>query len=358
MRSTTRWAVVPAWLLLVSSARADGPEPLPGTEPLTMQGDIASTLVEGVDRFLLRKTDESVAKRAAFWKRDVGSPEKYAASVAPNRERLKQITGVRDARVPFDAPELVGTTARPALVGRGQGYEVFAVRWPAFGDAHGEGLLLVPTGKAVADVVAVPDAGQTPEQIAGLADGVAPESQFARRLAGSGCRVVVPVLIDRKIEPRNGRAKLTSREYLYRSAFELGRHVIGYEVQKVLAAVDWFAKDAKGDDPKIGVFGYGEGGLIALYAGAVDTRIDAVGVSGYVDDRQGLWREPIDRNVFGLLEQFGDAEVISLIAPRAVTVEAARGPEVTIKSEGGAGPGRITTPEAEVVRAEMDRALR
>ncbi len=33
-------------------------------------------------------------------------------------------------------------------------------------------------------------------------------------------------------------------------------------------------------NPKIGVFGYGEGGLIALYAAALDPRIDAVGVSG------------------------------------------------------------------------------
>jgi len=358
MRSTARWAPVLACFCVVTTARADEPAVLPGTKPLTMSGDIASALVDGVDRFLLRKTDESVAKRAAFWKRDVSSPEAYAASVAPNRERFRRIIGVRDPGVPFDAPELVGTTARPALIARGKGYEVFAVRWPAFGDVHGEGLLLVPAGKAVADVVAIPDADQTPEQLVGLAEGVAPGSQFARRLAESGCRVVVPVLIDRKIEPRNGRARLTSREYLYRSAFELGRHIIGYEVQKVLAAVDWFVKDAKGADPKVGAFGHGEGGLIAFYSGAVDTRIDAVGVSGYVGSRQGLWKEPIDRNVFGLLEQFGDAEVLSLIAPRPVTTDAAKGPEVTIRSEGGAAPGRITTPEDQAVRAEMDRSLR
>jgi len=30
-------------------------EPLAGTQPLTMEGDIASQLVEGVDRFLLKK---------------------------------------------------------------------------------------------------------------------------------------------------------------------------------------------------------------------------------------------------------------------------------------------------------------
>src|SRR5439155_25305926 len=98
-------------------------------------------------------------------------------------------------------------------------------------------------------------------------------------------------------------------EYLYRSAFELGRHLIGYEVQKVLAAVDWFAKEAGNEEPRIGVFGYGEGGMIALYAGALDTRIDSVCVSGYFDNRNNLWQEPIDRNVFGYLDQFGDAEL-------------------------------------------------
>ena len=30
------------------------------------------------------------------------------------------------------------------------------------------------------------------------------------------------------------------REWVYRLGFDLGRHVIGYEVQKVLALVDWF----------------------------------------------------------------------------------------------------------------------
>ena len=30
------------------------------------------------------------------------------------------------------------------------------------------------------------------------------------------------------------------REWIYRQAYQMGRHIIGYEVQKVLAAVDWF----------------------------------------------------------------------------------------------------------------------
>jgi hypothetical protein len=92
-------------------------EPLEGTKPLTMEGDIASQLVAGVDRFLLRKIEESVEKRARHWKRDFSSAEAYSKSIEPNRKRLAHILGMRDPRVPFDAPELVATTAQPALVG-------------------------------------------------------------------------------------------------------------------------------------------------------------------------------------------------------------------------------------------------
>ena len=77
------------------------------------------------------------------------------------------------------------------------------------------------------------------------------------------------------------------REFIYRMAYQLGRHIIGYEVQKVLSLVDWMSHS----DVPIGVIGYGEGGLIALYSAAVDTRIQATAVSGYFQSRaSGLAR--------------------------------------------------------------------
>ncbi len=363
---------------------------LPGTEPLVMEGDIASHLVDGVDHFLLRRLAGSVDRRAGHWNRDLSSPEAYEKSIEPNRRRLAHILGVRDERVPFEGLELVGSTAQPALVAEASGYRVFAVCWPVFGDVHGEGLLLVPgkmgsgpicakhppgrSGKwdptpfstRVADVVAVPDADQTPEMLVGLAEGVPPESQFARRLAESGCRVLVPTLISRdevkpaEIDPKfpaGRRLKLSNREFLYRSAFELGRHPIGYELQKVLAGVDFFAGEAGDETARIGLIGWGEGGMLALYAGALDPRIDAVCTSGYFAPREGVWREPIYRNVFGLLEQFGDAELAAMIAPRTLVVEAARGPEVVVPEQAGPGaPGRLTTPEPAEVGREVERA--
>jgi len=344
--------VVNTWAGGAFGKAVDAPA-LPGTAPLTWQDDIASRLVAGVDRFLLQEVEKSVERRARHWKRDPSSPDKYNASVEPNRRRLAHIAGVRDPQVSPGEFELVGTQAQPALVGQGNGYQVYAVRWPAFGDVHGEGLLLVPTGsKKIADVVAIPDADQTPEMIAGLAEGVPAESQFARRLAESGCRVLVPVLIDRGVTHR----RLSNREFLYRSAFELGRHLIGYEVQKVSAAVDGFVRESGAQDPRIGVIGWGEGGLLALYAGALDTRIGAVCVSGYFDSRQSVWQEPVYRNVFGLLEQFGDAELAGLVAPRALIVEAAGGPQVVVPPGTGGAPGRLVTPDLESVRREVGRA--
>src|SRR3954469_1880386 len=274
-------------LIFISIAHAQDKPPLPNTAPLPWHDDIASRMVAGIDRFLLNETEKSQDRRAQFWKRDFTSAENYAKSIEPNRQHLANILGVRDARVTFDAPELIAAVNHPALLRETDRYSVYAIRWPAVRDVWAEGLLLTPkNGKPIASVVAIPDARQSPEQIAGVVGGTSPRSQFARRLAESGCRVIVPVLIDRKVEARNGRAKLSSREFLYRPSFELGRHLIGYEVQKVLAAVDWLSKD----DPSVGVIGYSEGGMLALYSASLDPRIKSACVSGYFTDRRGGWQ--------------------------------------------------------------------
>src|SRR5436853_1993416 len=115
----------------LAQQKASGPL-LSGTEPLTMEGDIAGAMVVGVDKFLLREIELSVERREKFWKRDFSSPEAYNKSIEPNRQRLKKILGVVDERVPFDAPSLIATVNKSALVGRGENrneiYQIFAVR--------------------------------------------------------------------------------------------------------------------------------------------------------------------------------------------------------------------------------------
>ena len=347
--------------------KEDGP-PLPGTVPLLAKGDLAAEMVAGIDRFLDRETTSVAAKRSARWQRDLTSREAYEKSVAPNRERLRGILGAADARTPFSDLELVATRSVPAEVGSTPAYRVLAVRWPVLEGVDAEGLLLDPVVPARAQVVALPDCDWTPEMLVGLAPGVPAEAQYARRLAESGCRVLVPALVDRR-DTWSGRADVRftnqpHREFIYRAAFQMGRHLIGAEVQKVLAGVDWLGRAGRTGQPAapaVGVVGYGEGGLLALYAAALDPRIDVALVSGYVQPRERLWSEPIYRNVWALLTEFGDAELASLIAPRALIVEACDTPQITgppppREGRSGAAPGVLRTPPVADVDREVERA--
>ena len=357
-------------LALVATA-ASAADALPGTAALIREGDFSAQMVAGIDRFLMRETAASATNRAALWRRDFKSRDAHEKSVQPNRERLRKMIGAVDARVPFLAPEFLAIGATSALVAETDSYSVFAVRWPVFEGVFSEGLLFEPKGKMTARIVALTDADQTPEQLAGLAIGVPPAQQWIRRLAENGCQVLAPVLVDRQatwsgsdLVGRN--TNQPHREWIYRQAFEMGRHIIGYEVQKALAAVDWFVSENKQPDTKalkIGIVGFAEGGLIALYAAALDSRVDATLVSGYFDSRQNVWSEPIYRNVFGLLREFGDAEIASLaaIAPRRLVIEQSvapriDGPPAPSPGRAGAAPGKWTAPAFDSVKAEVARA--
>lgn len=337
--------------------------PLPGTAPLQWQDNLADKMMAGLHTYIEEKIDQSLGKRLQYWKRDCSSPAAYEKSIEPNRQRFRKAIGVVDSRVPVRM-ERFGEDEASALVAEKDNYRIYQVRWPVLDGVWGEGLLLEPKGKPLADVIVVPDADQTPEQLAGLASGVANDSQFARRLVENGFRVVAPVLIDRS-DRWSGNAEIAwtnqpHREWIYRQAYHMGRHIIGYEVQKILAVVDWFKRQA-GGQAKIGVAGYGEGGLLAFYAAAVDPRIDACLVSGYFDSRQRTWQEPLYRNVWGLLREFGDAEIATLVAPRGLVVEHSEFPSVggppPIRRgrRGGAAAGSLHTPTFAAVEQEFRR---
>ncbi|HWY86426.1 MAG TPA: hypothetical protein VNX28_06865 [Gemmataceae bacterium] len=339
-------------------------QPLTGTMPLDMKGDLARQMLDGIDRYLTRETVASVAKRQQFWKVDYSSPDAYAKSVQPNRERLRKIIGAVDQRLPVTQLEYVGGTAHGAMVAQTERYTVHAIRWPVLPGVFGEGLLLEPKEKANACVVAIPDADQTPEMLAGLTPGLPAHGQFARHLAQQGCRVVIPTLINRQ-DTWSGSAALkrltnqTHREFVYRMAYEMGRHIIGYEVQKVLAVVDWIAQEK--DHAPIGVFGFGEGGLLALYSSALDTRIRATAVSGYFGPREDVHGGPIYHNIWSQLREFGDGEIIRLITPRALIVDNSAFPSASAPAaragRGGAAPGTNSAPSFKAAFAEIDRTM-
>ncbi|MES2221381.1 MAG: dienelactone hydrolase family protein [Acidobacteriota bacterium] len=346
---------------------------LAGTSALLQQADFAEQMEDGMRRFLLQRLQQTPQERTRLWQWDYRSAQNYQQSISPHRERFRHIIGAVDARVAPCIPEVLASPLGSSELACGAGYAVYAIRWPVFDGADlglsgmcAEGLLLQPTRAALARVVALPDADWIPEILVGLEEGIPESAQFARRLAENGCQVVIPLLINREDTfSGNPEVRMTNephREWIYRMAFEMGRHIIGYEVQKVLAAIDWFAGENETRRLPIGVMGYGEGGLIALYSAALDSRIDATVVSGYFQGRESVWEEPIYRDVWGLVREFGDAEIASLIAPRVLIIEGGRGPEVdgppraTPKRQNACPNGKLASPPIDSVQREAARA--
>lgn len=348
------------------------------TTALKEERPLDEIMVDGLNRFCLRELAASRQQRAAQWSRDFSNPKDYAAGIARRRERFRHVIGAVDARntvppapISLQRFELVSTLDKSSIVAQTSGVTVHAVRWPVLDGVTAEGLLLVPATLR-AGVVALPDADWTPEMFCGLSEGLPESVQFVRQLSAAGCLVAIPLLINRSHEfsgsPRVAYTNQPHREFIYRQAFEVGRHLIGYEVQKVLAAVDLIEQHAQRHSKNafsplpIGVVGVGEGGLLALYSAALDTRIQACWVSGYFQEREQVWAEPIYRNVWGLLTEFGDAELAGMIAPRRLIVEACRAVDVAGPPAAEEGrrpnptPGRIASSPLQSVQAEFQRA--
>lgn len=327
-------------------------------------------MVNGVDNFLSRETDRIKNLRSGFWNRDFSSPAAFQQSVSAELAYLSSRLGVAENRV---APAMQILTNHHAV-----GLKPFtldlaactitAVRWQVLDGLFAEGLLLQPKGKTLARIVMVPDADVEPEVLAGLQQSAFAGYGAALQLANAGCEVIIPVLVNRNNQYSGSPSlqlftNLPHREWLYRQAYEVGRQVIGYELQKIFSAIDWLESRNKldGKGVQIGVAGHGEGGLLALYAAALENRIQATLVSGYFDQREKLWQEPIYRNVFGLLNHFGDAEIAVMAWPRKIIIEYAKGPELSgppkpTENRSGAAPGILTTPGFQTATAEFERA--
>ncbi len=339
----------PKWRTVLGRSRA-----------LDLKDPLDVVMVRGISQFAERELEIARKERAQQWARDYSSPESYVASVAKQREMLRTIIGAVDERVDVrlsiqQEDVTANESPRPVAV---------PVTWTVMEGVTAEGLLVLPRGEPRAAAIMLPDCAWQPRQLVESAESGEAVHPLAAQLASQRCLVLVPSLISRDHQfsgnPDIRMTNLSHREFVYRMAFEMGRHIIGYEVQKVLAAVDYL--DDQYATLPVAVCGAGEGGLLAMYAAAIDQRIDTCLVSGYFQEREKLWQEPIDRNLWSLLKTFGDADIASLIAPRQLIIEACHVPEVEIPTQDrqaapqAAAPGRITTASLDAVRREFDHA--
>ena len=107
----------------------------------------------------------------------------------------------------------------------------------------------------------------------------------------------------------------------YYNALRVGMTPMGMRATDVMRAVDYLASRGEVDGDRISAIGHGLGGLIVLYAAAVDARIASVACTRSLVSYEAIVENEIYTHRFtafgpGFLKDFDLPEVAALVAPR------------------------------------------
>jgi cephalosporin-C deacetylase-like acetyl esterase len=104
-------------------------------------------------------------------------------------------------------------------------------------------------------------------------------------------------------------------------ALLVGRRLVGMQVDDLLRSFDYLASRPDVDPQRISLFGKGDGGTVALYAAALEPRIEKVvsesALSSYMDVTRWKFHRNLERIIVpGVLKDFDLPDVARMIAPR------------------------------------------
>ncbi|PSL00404.1 hypothetical protein CLV30_11664 [Haloactinopolyspora alba] len=264
------------------------------------------------------------ARAASAWARDYTDPGAYARSVEANLRRWARFLGtpglVADGPAEIEPhPVRDGVTAS-------------WVRLPLSGGLTAEAVLAVPDGAERAPLVVFQH---------GIAS--APESAFdPPGESGSGyheCAVALLRAGFAVLAPFNV-AGIEERNRLQRLAWMDGRLIEGIELARLRCLLDALPGLAPVDPDRIGMWGQSWGGLATQYWMPVEPRIRVGVISSYFNDRLAKMAVPDPRYTCfletaeihahhpGLLGEFADADLVSLICPRPLLVQHGRADDI------------------------------
>src|SRR5207245_6721705 len=89
-----RWTSSAVMLCFGAAAWAQQAQTLPGTQPLTWEGDLSQRMMDGAHRFVERKIAESIQTRSKYWTRDFSSRPAYEKSVEPTGRSVRTVIGI------------------------------------------------------------------------------------------------------------------------------------------------------------------------------------------------------------------------------------------------------------------------
>jgi hypothetical protein len=177
-------------------------------------------------------------------------------------------------------------------------------------------------GRGVDDIVGIDDQGRDRTDKAGY------QHDFAIQVAEAGMAAVAiePMGFGCRRDPINARQSLSRKacEPVAGGALLVGETMISWRVWDVIRTLDYIATRPELDSSRVGCMGISGGGTVTLFATALEPRIRAALVSGYLNtfrDSVGSLAHCIDNYVPGILNWAEMHDIAGLIAPRPLFVE-------------------------------------
>ena len=193
---------------------------------------------------------------------------------------------------------------------------------PREGAPHAAMICLPGHGRGVDDIVGIDDKGQDRTDKAGY------QHDFALQVVEHGmAAVAIEQLAFGCRRDEKSRARGLGNSSCQPSAgaaFLLGETMVAWRVYDVMRTIDWIETRKEIDPKRVGCMGISGGGTITTFASALEPRIRAALISGYLNtfrDSVFSLAHCIDNYVPGILEWCEMYDVAGLIAPRPLFVE-------------------------------------
>ncbi|MGI8991395.1 MAG: alpha/beta hydrolase family protein [Bryobacteraceae bacterium] len=177
-------------------------------------------------------------------------------------------------------------------------------------------------GRGVDDIVGIDDRGNDRTDKAGY------QHDFAIQAAEHGMAAVAiePMAFGCRRDEKTRKKGLTTSacQPVAGAALLLGQTMIGWRVWDVMRTIDWIETRPELDATRVGCMGISGGGTVTLFSSALEPRIKAAMVSGYLNtfrDSILSLSHCIDNYIPGILNWAEMHDIAGLIAPRPLAVE-------------------------------------
>ena len=264
----------------------------------------------------IRKIAADSSRMAELFKPDYSSIQAFEKSAEPLRNAFCDSIGYPP---PGERPAGAAAFTRIGEDAIGVYYRAVI---PILPGVHSEGIYIVPKtiqGKAPL-VISMHGGGGSPE--VALFNGGANYHDMVRGAAKRGYVVYAPQhLFQAAGYPQNIRQQIDDRMRL------IGTSLTAVEIAKITYAIDELVKRPEVDAERIAMVGLSYGGYYAQVTPAIDTRIKVSVSSCYFGVQEGRYEAdemsvPSDFRFMHRITLFNDADLVSLICPRAHQIQA------------------------------------